>query len=268
MEFRFNINDYIKQEITKIKNNLLPEDFVGDRRSAGLCTAVISEILDEMGLASAKAQGLLKPITSAERLRNTEHIVYLLTEPDANKGKGSVVGLLKMGWKKLYVFDAAGLVHEKDCLCVLDFYVHESRQRKGYGKKLFEFMLNDEHVAPHQLAIDKPSQKFLAFLYRHYGLEKILPQTNNFVLFDGFFSDSEDSEDSIISKQSTKNGLDQSIESTKKTSSPNLNFLKSENFGLPYSIYGRNAAYKPQSTIGKIIQPTTGSFQTPKRSGV
>lgn len=58
------------------------------------------------------------------------------------RGKGSVVGLLKMGRKKLYVFDAAGLVHEKDCLCVLDFYVHESRQRKGYGKKLFEFMLN------------------------------------------------------------------------------------------------------------------------------
>lgn len=181
--------------------------------------------------------------------------MYLLIEPDANRGKGSIVGLLKMGWKKLYVFDAAGLVHEKDSLCVLDFYVHESRQRKGYGKKLFEFMLNDEHVAPHQLAIDKPSQKFLAFLYRHYGLEKILPQTNNFVLFDGFFSDSEDNEESYISKQSGKNGLDhQSIESTKKTSAPNLNFLKSDSFGLPYSIYGRNAGYKPQSSIGKCLR--------------
>ena len=26
-------------------------------------------------------------------------------------------------------------------LCVLDFYVHESRQRKGCGKRLFEAML-------------------------------------------------------------------------------------------------------------------------------
>lgn len=46
-----------------------------------------------------------------------------------------------MGWKKLYVFDATGMHHAKMSLCVLDFYVHESRQRKGYGKILFEHML-------------------------------------------------------------------------------------------------------------------------------
>jgi hypothetical protein len=37
------------------------------------------------------------------------------------------------------------------------------------------------------LAIDRPSEKFLGFLYKHYGLEKILPQANNFVVFEGFF---------------------------------------------------------------------------------
>lgn len=45
----------------------------------------MAEIIDEMGLASARAQGLLKPITTAERLRNSEHTVYLLTEPEGNK---------------------------------------------------------------------------------------------------------------------------------------------------------------------------------------
>ena len=32
--------------------------------------------------------------------------------------------------------------HEVSPLCVLDFYVHESRQRCGHGKLLFEAMLN------------------------------------------------------------------------------------------------------------------------------
>ena len=54
---------------------------------------------------------------------------------------GSVVGLLKVGAKHLYVYDSHGQVHERTPLCLLDFYVHESKQRSGYGKKLFEAML-------------------------------------------------------------------------------------------------------------------------------
>jgi len=34
-----------------------------------------------------------------------------------------------------------GVVREVEPLCILDFYVHESRQRSGCGKKLFEEML-------------------------------------------------------------------------------------------------------------------------------
>jgi GNAT superfamily N-acetyltransferase len=56
-------------------------------------------------------------------------------------GQGIVVGLLKVGRKKLFVFDAAGAHHEMQALCVLDFYVHESRQRMGCGKALYEYML-------------------------------------------------------------------------------------------------------------------------------
>lgn len=35
----------------------------------------------------------------------------------------------------------SGVLHEVEPLCVLDFYVHENRQRTGCGKKLFEAML-------------------------------------------------------------------------------------------------------------------------------
>jgi len=54
---------------------------------------------------------------------------------------GSVIGLLKVGAKHLYVYDSHGQVHERTPLCLLDFYVHESKQRSGYGKKLFNAML-------------------------------------------------------------------------------------------------------------------------------
>ncbi len=54
---------------------------------------------------------------------------------------GSVVGILKVGVKHLYVYDSNGQVHEGTPLCVLDFYVHESKQRLGYGKRLFDTML-------------------------------------------------------------------------------------------------------------------------------
>lgn len=57
-------------------------------------------------------------------------------------GEGSVVGLLKVGKKKLFVFDAAGVHHEVQPLCVLDFYVHESKQRMGCGRALYEYMLS------------------------------------------------------------------------------------------------------------------------------
>jgi len=58
-----------------------------------------------------------------------------------HSGRGVVVGLLKVGCKKLFVYDHHGTQHEMQPLCVLDFYVHESCQRRGYGRKLFEYML-------------------------------------------------------------------------------------------------------------------------------
>ena len=56
-------------------------------------------------------------------------------------GRGTALGILKVGTKRLFVYNHHGNVHEMEPLCVLDFYVHESRQRMGCGRKLFDFML-------------------------------------------------------------------------------------------------------------------------------
>lgn len=82
---------------------------------------------------------------------------------------GCVTGLLKIGTKNLYVFDENGDTKMIPAMCVLDFYIHESRQRAGLGKEMFEVMLERENVHPIKLAIDRPSDKFLAFLRKHYG---------------------------------------------------------------------------------------------------
>ncbi|XP_069691938.1 alpha-tubulin N-acetyltransferase 1-like isoform X2 [Periplaneta americana] len=262
MEFPFNINNILKHKITKVKQNLLPEGFSGDRRSAWDHASKISDILDEMGRASAVAQGLQKAITSGERLRNSEHTVYLLIDPEGKSGEGSVVGLLKMGRKKLFVFDAAGAHHEMQPLCVLDFYVHESKQRMGCGKTLYEYMLREENTSPQYLAIDRPSEKFLGFLYKHYGLQKILPQTNNFVVFEGFFTDNPDQKNSgsasLLQSRST-NHL--TPESQSRSSPIRLSSETQERYnGLQQTLYGRYAAHRPPSTIGKILQ-NSGSQQ-------
>lgn len=81
-----------------------------------------------------------------------------------------MTGLLKIGTKNLYVFDENGETKQVPTQCVLDFYIHELRQRAGLGKELFDFMLQRERVkAPVKLAIDRPSDKLIAFLRKHYG---------------------------------------------------------------------------------------------------
>lgn len=49
------------------------------------------------------------------------------------------------------------------------------------------FSFQEEGIQPVKLAIDRPSEKFLAFLKKHYNLDNPIPQMNNFVVFDGFF---------------------------------------------------------------------------------
>ena len=72
--------------------------------------------------------------------------------------------MIKVGVKKLFIRDEAGTIKEIEPLWVLDFYVHESCQRIGYGKILFEAMWKREKIQPDKLAYDRPSIKFINFL--------------------------------------------------------------------------------------------------------
>lgn len=119
-----------------------------------------------------------------------------------------MIGLLKVGNRSLYLYDAA----MKECkqsapLCILDFYVHESRQRKGFGHQLFDFMINvTRRLSPSliggcelgglqregaevaKVAIDRPSDSLLCFMTKHYGLTSPIWQSTNYVVYPPFFA--------------------------------------------------------------------------------
>lgn len=116
--------------------------------------------INEMGNRSAMAQGLVgphnrpNPITTASNLGETNARVYLLSQTGPT-GAPVLVGLLKMGYKQLFHYDAKGRIRElPNQLCVLDFYVHDDYQRGGYGKALFMAMLQNEAASPQHLAYD------------------------------------------------------------------------------------------------------------------
>ncbi|KAM7135591.1 alpha-tubulin N-acetyltransferase 1 isoform 5-T5 [Molossus nigricans] len=191
MEFPFDVDALLPERITVLDQHLRPPS---RRPSAAMPARVdvqqqIMTIVDELGKASAKAQHLPAPITSASRMQSNRHVMYVLKDTSARPaGKGAIIGFLKVGYKKLFVLDDREAHNEVEPLCILDFYIHESLQRHGHGRELFQYMLQKERVEPHQLAIDRPSQKLLKFLNKHYNLETTVPQVNNFVIFEGFFA--------------------------------------------------------------------------------
>uniref|UniRef100_A0A3B4YBT5 Alpha tubulin acetyltransferase 1 n=1 Tax=Seriola lalandi dorsalis TaxID=1841481 RepID=A0A3B4YBT5_SERLL len=167
MEFPFDINQLFTERVS-----ILDQTLVAGRKSAGRpdLQAHIATVIDELGRASAKAQQLTAPITSASKLQSQRHQLYLLKDGERNGGRGVVVGFLKVGYKKLFLLDRQGVHVEAEPLCVLDFYIAENLQRHGYGLELFDFVLQ---VKPSSL--------------RGKLLETRLSVVNNFVVFEGFF---------------------------------------------------------------------------------
>ncbi|XP_066977792.1 alpha-tubulin N-acetyltransferase-like isoform X1 [Macrobrachium rosenbergii] len=188
MEFRFPVEDILVDEISLVDNNLILKNWSSTTKNR-IEYQQLYQLINAIGEASSFAQGLNNVITTAEKMQNSDHLLYLMKEDDDAIDKTLVVGMLKVGRKKLFLLDHNQRTKECAPLCVLDFYIHESRQRRGYGKRLFEYMLRDQNVRPGHMAVDKPSDKFLGFLQKHYGLKKQVPQINNFVVFDSFFND-------------------------------------------------------------------------------
>lgn len=192
MEFSFDINTVLSHEITLIRSKdiILDASRSNMNREKDMHSKLnLTKIIDAMGIASGKAQNLRGAITTALRMKSSDHHLYLLKESNANNGLGSVIGMLRVGYKHLFLVDSYGQQHECQPMCVLDFFVHETKQRHGYGKKIFNFMLRSESINPHELAIDRPSIKSINFLTRHFSLDKPIHQLNKFLVFAAFFRD-------------------------------------------------------------------------------
>lgn len=142
----------------------------------------IKSVIDKLGILSASAQGLKQVITSYSLLSlNEDHRIYIYAKDN------TVFGFLKTGFKKLFLYDTFNNIKEVKPLCVLDFYVFESKQRLGIGKKIFDEMLISEGSYASKLAYDRPSEKLIGFLKKYYGLKNFVIQNNNFVVFDEFW---------------------------------------------------------------------------------
>ncbi|XP_069491428.1 alpha-tubulin N-acetyltransferase 1 isoform X2 [Ambystoma mexicanum] len=137
--------------------------------------------------------------------------------------------------------DRHGAHNEEEPLCVLDFYIHESLQRNGHGKELFERMLQQEQVDPKQLAVDRPSEKFLCFLQKHYNLHSTIPQVNNFVVFEGFFQDRHAPARKLPPKRRPEGDI-------KPYSLSERDFLKEE-VGLPWP-FSQSRSMNRSSSVG------------------
>lgn len=160
----------------------------------------LGEAIDEMGKRSAKAQGLKKPITSHHQMLGCDNRLFLSVERNA------VRGLIRCGGRQLFMRRRADSDYvQVNPLSVLDFYVCESLQRSGEGKRLFEHMCQHEATCAAALGYDRPSSKFIGFLRKHYGLKSYTPQSNHFLLFDDYWSRSHDSDPHERSRQRQPN---------------------------------------------------------------
>ncbi|KAK6049265.1 hypothetical protein COOONC_13230 [Cooperia oncophora] len=138
-----------------------------------------------------QAQGLKRILTTYEKVLNQpeDQFIYLMWHRHPTKPSTSIViGMLKVGQKHLYLFDASQQRrYEEKPLCILDFYIHDLVQRKGNGHQLFDHMLRQESTSAAAVAIDRPSDAFMQFLAKYYGLKTPVWQSTNFVVYPEFF---------------------------------------------------------------------------------
>ncbi|CAJ0583461.1 unnamed protein product, partial [Mesorhabditis spiculigera] len=150
----------------------------------------VYEVINKLGICSAKAQCLKNPITSCDRINATDDPqgVYLHWKKTGEK-RSEFQGMLKVGRRSLYLRNRDDVLFNETMLCVLDFYVCEGERNKGIGKELFDKMLEEEDVQPYQIAYDNPSKMLVAFLKKHYNLDDPIKQSTGLLVFDPIFED-------------------------------------------------------------------------------
>ncbi|ODM91638.1 Alpha-tubulin N-acetyltransferase 1 [Orchesella cincta] len=258
MEYNFRVTELFPKEVSIVGSDLIPLNCPGlPHLGPQTVRDRMSQILETMGRASAEAQQLHSVITNTEKLRTSvDQKIYFMCDFSSNQ----VIGLLKIGKKKLFMFDLSGTQHEFSPMCILDFYVHESRQRQGCGKYLFENVMREEGIPVEHFAIDRPSDKLLNFLRKHYNLAKIIPQVNNFVIFDGFFNSRSD----YAGKKNRWRGLDQDQTPDRQRASTFTILEDSSDYNNQPGIHLRNGQshipnfvpHRHNTTIGEVLQPS------------
>jgi alpha-tubulin N-acetyltransferase 1 len=143
----------------------------------------VSGLINQLGQASSRAQGLGHVITTFTSFSNSDNTLYILLD-DAGK---QALGFLKVGVRNLFLWDRRGVQHEKKILCLLDFFTCPNCQRQGHGKRMIDAMLEDHQLDMRQVPIDRPSALCLRFMNKHFGLSEFVSQSNHFVVFDEFW---------------------------------------------------------------------------------
>lgn len=133
-------------------------------------------VMAGMGRGSMLAQHIPQQITTPHHVSAMGHVLFLAVSGNR------CLGILKGGEKHLFMLDGAQETQEMDALCCLDFYTHESTQRRGVGLTLFRAMEQYYGIKAEGWAFDKPSPKLLGFLRKHYSITGMRPQTNNFLM--------------------------------------------------------------------------------------
>ena len=144
-----------------------------------------SKAVNELGISSGIAQELKGPITTIDKLIDAkDHTLITITSPHEE-----IVGYLKYGVKHLYFYRKNGMVEECSPYCLLDFYVKEDMQRSGLGLKLFySFLEANNSTHPSKVAYDRPSQKLLCFVSKHFDLIHPDAQPNRYTIFEEFWA--------------------------------------------------------------------------------
>jgi len=157
------------------QNNILPS-----------YSLYVNEIIDKIGLASAKDRELKTVSTSAFKFFSSNHRIII----KANENQ--VLGFIKVGNKRLYLHDNKFNYVECNPLIVFDFYVYEDIRNKGIGLEIFNEMLKFEKKKVEEIAYENASKNLIGFLYKNFGLKDYINQNNGYIVYEEFFNNIDD----------------------------------------------------------------------------
>lgn len=138
----------------------------------------VQMVINAIGSLSSVQRHFKSPITNADLFFAKENDTIII-KAQGNK----VCGFIRVGYRDIYINTLNDVLEKVNLLCVFDFYVHFSCQRCGYGKELFDKVLQIYKTDPGLMAYDKPSKAMNFFLYKHYSLNNPIVQNNHMCIY-------------------------------------------------------------------------------------